>query len=332
MNRAVVICARFQPPHRGHVEAIAQACASGARVLVVMLGAQESRSLRNPWSDEERRAMLLGSLPREAQVDVVAIGDRRYERARWTQRVEEAVRRRLGPWTEVTLVADLDPRSDVPPWPAAWLAGARSARFIERENLLRASFFWGEARFTLDTVAAHLPEPALAQLRDYVDSEAFEALRAEAAFIRAGKARWAASPYPPVFVTVDALVTWGDRLLLIERGRLPGLGLLALPGGFLDPQESLLAACRRELLEETQVDASTLAPLAVRVYDDPYRSLRGRTITHLFHFACDSALACPRAEGGDDARRALWLPRSELCSQTMFEDHYAMLQHMLDLA
>ncbi len=330
-NRAVVVCARFQPPHRGHLDAIAQAAASGARVLVVMLGAEESRSLRNPWSDAERRAMITSGLPPGTEVDIIGVRDRRYDRLRWTRKIEEAVRRKLGPWATVTLQADLETRSDLPPWPAAWLTDARAARFVERENLLRALLFWGDTRHAQDSVATHLIPSARGSMQVFVAGEDFAALRAEAAFIRAGKARWAGAPYPPIFVTVDALVCWGVEVLLIERGRLPGAGLLALPGGFLDPQENLLAACRRELLEETGVDAGALAPLTMEVFDDPYRSLRGRTITHLFQFVFDAAAPRPLAVGGDDARHALWTPRTALRPQTLFEDHYAMLQCMLNL-
>lgn len=331
MTPTVVVCARFQPPHRGHVDAITAACASGARVLVVLLGAHESRSLRNPWSESERQAMLAAALPAGVEVEYLALRDRRYDRHGWTRRLEEAVRRRVGPWAQILLVGDRELRSDLPPWPANWGEDAAGRGFIARENLLRALFFWGESAFSLDTVVAHLTPAMAAWQRAFVAAAPFAALREEAAFIRAGKARWASAPYPPIFVTVDALVTWREEVLVIERGRLPGIGLHALPGGFLDPQESLLAACRRELLEETLLDASALAPSAVRVFDDPYRSLRGRTITHLYRFDCPPARPRPRATGGDDARSAAWLARSALEPRRFFEDHYAMLQVMLDL-
>lgn len=66
------------------------------------------------------------------------------------------------------------------------------------------------------------------------------------------------------------------------------------------------------------------------VFDDPRRSLRGRTITHAFYF--DFASGClPSVRGGDDAARARWVPMRELGSlrSKMFEDHFFILEHFL---
>lgn len=62
------------------------------------------------------------------------------------------------------------------------------------------------------------------------------------------KPRWVNPP-----VTVDALIARGDELLLIRRGKGPGEGMLDLPGGFLDEQETLEEACVREVREEIGV-------------------------------------------------------------------------------
>jgi bifunctional NMN adenylyltransferase/nudix hydrolase len=66
-----------------------------------------------------------------------------------------------------------------------------------------------------------------------------------------------------------------------------------------------------------------------RVFDAPYRSQRGRTITHAFLIELPPAAALPGVKGGDDARHAFWLPLGHVESERLFEDHYSIIQAML---
>ncbi len=143
---------------------------------------------------------------------------------------------------------------------------------------------------------------------------------------------WSNAPYPPIFVTVDAIVIQSGHVLLVERKAYPGKGLQALPGGFIRGDESLPAACIRELREETQLKVP--GPVlkgsirARRVFDAPFRSQRGRTITHGFLIELAPAPQLPKVKGGDDARHAFWLPLAELAPEMLFEDHYHIIQAM----
>ena len=86
--------------------------------------------------------------------------------------------------------------------------------------------------------------------------------------------------YPRPAVTVDVVIVTREekpRVLLIRRKREPFMGYWALPGGFVDLDEPLDVAARRELLEETGVHAENLVQL--HTFGDPERDPRGRTIS-----------------------------------------------------
>ena len=53
------------------------------------------------------------------------------------------------------------------------------------------------------------------------------------------------------------------QILLIKRNQAPAQGLWSIPGGKLEPGESLVEACRREFLEETNLDVEVNHIIAV---------------------------------------------------------------------
>ena len=112
-----------------------------------------------------------------------------------------------------------------------------------------------------------------------------------------------------------------DRLnvLLVERGVEPFRGFLALPGGFVLPDETLEEAALRELKEETGVEALRVASEGssaqaeyeslyleqLETYGNPDRDPRGRVVTVAF-WAVMAGLT--RVQGGSDAARAELVP------------------------
>ena len=114
--------------------------------------------------------------------------------------------------------------------------------------------------------------------------------------------------YPRPAVTVDAiLVSRQNSVLLIERGREPFKGRWALPGGFIDMDEELETACKRELEEETGIRVGELKQF--RAYGGVNRDPRHRTISILFYAFTDDELL---AYAGDDAAKAHWFPLNQL--------------------
>ncbi|MDQ3153654.1 MAG: NUDIX hydrolase [Actinomycetota bacterium] len=137
-----------------------------------------------------------------------------------------------------------------------------------------------------------------------------------------------------VAMTVDLVIfTVRDdelQVLLVERGKAPYLGQLALPGGHLRGKETLDDAALRELQEETGLDGAHLHLEQLRTYSDPERDPRGRVITAAY-LALGPNLPAPVA--GTDAREAYWMPvGAALHNHTLAFDHTSILRDALERA
>jgi 8-oxo-dGTP diphosphatase len=120
-----------------------------------------------------------------------------------------------------------------------------------------------------------------------------------------------AYPYPRPSLTVDIVLVTREaspRVLLIRRKADPFNGKWALPGGFVDENERLVDAARRELREETGVEQADLEQL--HTFGDPGRDPRGWTVSVAF-----LALVFPdqlKPTAGDDAAAVDWFPLNKL--------------------
>ena len=88
--------------------------------------------------------------------------------------------------------------------------------------------------------------------------------------------------FPAFAVTVDVVIlTMAEgtlQVLLVRRGEAPFEGMWAIPGGFKRPPETLDEAAKRELAEETGVDAASLLT-QFGAYGDPGRDPRMNVVT-----------------------------------------------------
>jgi 8-oxo-dGTP diphosphatase len=128
----------------------------------------------------------------------------------------------------------------------------------------------------------------------------------EAAVGRAKKKLFSYS-YPRPSLTVDvALVTLETRprVLLIQRKHEPFAGRWALPGGFVDENERLIDAARRELKEETGLAQADLEQL--HTFGDPGRDPRGWTVSVAYLARVLPKQLKPVA--ADDAADVAWFP------------------------
>jgi 8-oxo-dGTP diphosphatase len=121
--------------------------------------------------------------------------------------------------------------------------------------------------------------------------------------------------FPAFAVTVDVVIltmaAGGLKVLLVRRGEEPYEGMWAVPGGFKRPDETLDAAARRELAEETGVDVPSLLT-QFGAYGDPGRDPRMNVVTVAY-------LAVLRDVGaivaGTDAADAALVPASDVLEE-----------------
>ncbi|TFZ04332.1 NUDIX domain-containing protein [Ramlibacter rhizophilus] len=318
----------FQPPREPELARIREGLRLAPRCLVFLDGAHRPRSPRYPFTWEERAGMIRAALPpgEGERIDCHPL------REGWGPQQRIAELQAAAPKENVLLLSPAD--ADAGPLPRGWRIEPTAADPDPHGERLRERLYTaGDLPRALDE-SPELPAAVAEALRGWATRPEWQVLREEHAQIAREQAAWSVVPYPVVLVTVDAVVRAGGHVLLIRRGRSPGKGLRALPGGFVDPREPLLEAALRELLEETRIELSPAALRAslraVQVFDDPRRSQRGRVITHA-HFFDLGESSPPAVQGGDDAASAAWVPLAELpaLEAQFLDDHFMVLRRFL---
>lgn len=332
----IVIIGRFQPFHLGHQDMLSQAFEKGRHVIMLCGSANSPRSLRNPWTVTEREDMIRSSLSEERRDRLIVRGlnDHTYDDVSWINEVmrtvSDEVRERGG--SSICLMGHYKDNSSY------YLMLFEGWDLINIElNLkvdateVRKHFFEGSP--TSVKLMRLLPSTTTLFMVKFHGSEEKARLTAEYESVQKYKKSWEDSPYAPTFVTVDAIVVHRGRVLMIKRKDFPGKGLLALPGGFVNPDETLIDACVRELKEETCIDVGHDDLKAFiwgqKTYDDPNRSSIGRTFTHAFLFNINLAPMKPRTKASDDAEEVYWLDIKSLDPRTIHEDHYHIIKDII---
>lgn len=131
--------------------------------------------------------------------------------------------------------------------------------------------------------------------------------------------------YPHPAVTADCVIFGFDgvsiKVLLIQRAIDPYKGKWALPGGFMNIDESAEECARRELEEETGLKTASVEQFYT--FTDVMRDPRERVIT-VAHYAL---VRLAEVKGGDDAAKAQWFVQSEIPSLAF--DHDRILRMAL---
>lgn len=343
--KLAILIGRFQPLHLGHVANIKASFQTVAEKVQVLVGSSfQPRTPKNPFTFDERKEMITTAIesdirPAPDSYKISPIRDFKYSNNAWIAQVQSMIKQN---WPDIAdediaiLGYDKDESSwynhAFPNWKFVPLPPFTNygAHPIDATKV-RELYFEGHVDFLEGAIGQNI-----SVLDRFSRTEQYTQLVEEHNYIKKYKKDWSVAPYPPTFFCTDAVVIQGGHILLIQRAFAPGKGLWALPGGFLNQKETAFEGCLRELVEETRIKVPEIVMrkslVHQELFDDPERSLRGRTLSQAFLFHLDGGDGkLPKVKPADDARNAKWFKLSELAdmSELMFEDHLHIINTML---
>ena len=359
----LVFVGRFQPFHMEHKRIIDIALTKSKNVLVLIGSAGKSRSIRNPFTFDERRGMIERAYSIAVDHDrliTLPLYDKTYNDVAWVKQVQDIVKQvqlNIANPTGFALNGTSNVRTGLigaskdnssyylnmfPQWESVNVE-------INNQDMhatsIREAYFDGKFEYHTiinnivpDSVAKFLCTPSSGPHKNenaFDKSPLYAQLKKELNFVRDYKKAWLTAPYPVKHVAVDAVVEQGGHILVVKRKAEPGKGLWAIPGGHLNEYEKLEDGAIRELREETKIKVPDPvlrgSIVASHTFDDPYRSMIGRVITQAFHIKLKGDTTLPKIKGSDDAEKAVWLPITEMKEDMFFDDHFHIINYFLGL-
>lgn len=328
-----VFIGRFQPLTIAHEAMICRAKEEAENVIIILGSDRASPSLKNPFTTDERKKMILSAFP---DVVILTVKDSAYNFNAWIAEVHKKVSAITTPNSKIKMIGHFKDDSSY------YLKYFPQWEFVNEKSIynlsatdVRNELFNGRGHISTKWTT-FVSVSVEKFINEWIEKEKvkFDNFVAEYDFLKKYHKSWESAPYPPTFVTTDALVLSHGHILLIKRGRNPGKGLYALPGGFLDQVETIEQGCIRELKEETKIDVASpilkSSITQVHVFDHPHRDPRGRTITHA-HLIELSLREMPNVKAADDAAEVVWIPIGELdnIEDQFFGDHIQIIKFLL---
>jgi bifunctional NMN adenylyltransferase/nudix hydrolase len=371
---AIVYIGRFEPFHNGHANTILHAATLAHHVIVLVGSAYEPRTFKNPFTFAEREEMIDAWMLNQKDIasrltSIRPIENSPYSEEAWVKAVQDSVNEVLydhfGPPMEgffkpkVAIIGhkkdgssyylDMFPQWDFIEEPLVEPLDATSIRDIYFSD--KCNFNWFEGvlpKEVIDylkefkTVKKYVYDhPTLGKIHtNHAPIEEpnpiYEQIVREREFLKKHAKQYEHLTYPPIFVTVDAVVLQAGHVLMVKRRAEPGRGLWALPGGYLNAKtdKNVEEGMLRELREETliKVPEKVLRGCIeeVKVFDAVDRSERGRIITHAHKIVLkDFENGLPKVKGADDAEKAQWVPLADIVRENVFEDHWSIIQYFV---
>lgn len=340
---------RFQPCTVAHIEVMGKALSLSENLIVLIGSTNSARCPRNPFTYAERVKMIRNSLVAlysegtvERRVRFVPLEDYPYIDQKWEAQVQRKVLEIASEHPhnpQIGLIGHSKDNSSYylkkfPMWSAVDVdaVGGISATdvrndYFDVDNTMYSVY--NDSRITEQTARF---------LEKFNNSNGFCYVAEWIKYDQFYRETIQVGPYPTQILCADAVVVQSGHILLIERAGMPGRGLLALPGGHVNPDETFRSAAVRELKEETRIadGYGEMPPGKLEsfikgsfVADNPNRSSRARVMSMAFLFRLPEAKTLYKVRGDDDAASAKWYKLGELDASMMFEDHFSILDSML---
>ena len=332
----IVYIGRFQPLHNSHLAVIKKALLQAEKVLVLIGSSNQPRTAKNPFTFQERSDMIRYGLSIEDQKRVISVPleDSMYNDQAWIAQVQKEVEEVAGDG-KIGMIGHIKDETSYyiklfPQWEF------HDCGYMEILHATEIRDMYFTPGVNLNYLIGVVSTNVLTFLNEFKKTDAYAQIVREKDFIAKYKKQFDNLPYPPIFVTTDAVVIQSGHVLMVTRRAEPGKGLLAFPGGFVDAKndKSIEDAMIRELFEETGIKVPEKVLRGnikqMRVFDAVGRSSRGRTITHAHKIVLsEGEWALPKLRAGDDAAKAEWVPIGSIKREEMFEDHYDILMYFL---
>lgn len=329
-----VFIGRFQPFHLGHAFVIQQALAH-VDVLIVLIGsANRARSQVNPFTFEERMDFIRREYRQEIAEGrlIIAPLDDQDNNDKWrinAANTAEAVAADAGIAVDLAAFNLIGYTKDgssyyldlFPQWGSIAIEsqfGTFSATDIRNDFLRRAPIIPHD----------NCPASVIEFLKKFRLTEEFKWLLDEREFEIEYKRPYIGLDYQPNFITTDAVIEQAGKVLVVRRKYCPARGMMALPGGHLEPDLTIWENILKEVKEETGLEPAQIKEYCLGpsvVFDDPTRSTRGRTVTNVYRFRLPDGLKT-KVTAGDDAADAFWIDPKTANPREFMEDHYLILQ------
>jgi bifunctional NMN adenylyltransferase/nudix hydrolase len=309
-----IFIGRFQPVHRGHIHALGIA-SSQVKTLHILVGsANQCRSIKNPFTYEERKEMLRVNLDAAGikNYRLHPLNDHRYNDEQWISDVKTTVKT-VTPSSNTIMFGHMKEGNDYLNWFPEWQFRSIESQYQVNATAIREGWFHARDR--------QMPAD----------------VQADWDFYQKEKELFKNYPFPETlnFNCSDAVLVCQGKVLLIQRKFAPGRGSWALPGGFRNQRETFLDCAIRELQEETNVRVPEKVlrgnVVKTQLFDSPNRSfgIPRNTMAVLIKIQPDADGKPPRANGADDAAAVKWVDIADALNyENLYDDHADIISTM----